>query len=221
MTSVVDLVAPKELAQYPGGELRILLVDTGAKENIVRCLQALGATVIRAPWNYPWETHLDTVDGLMLTNGPGDPAQLSAPIHLHRVREALQQNIPTFGICLGHQWLALAAGGQIHKLRYGHRSHNQPVLDLTTQRAYLTSQNHSYAVEAAGLANEWEPWFANLNDGSNEGIRHKSKPFRSVQFHPEAAAGPRDTRFLFKDFLRIADEYRTTRARADYMYKPI
>jgi carbamoyl-phosphate synthase small subunit len=210
MAGVIGVVAPKEVRHYPGGELRILLVDTGAKENIVRCLQVLGATVIRVPWNYPWETYLQKVDGLMLTNGPGDPAQVAEHIHLHRVRHALHSGIPLLGVCLGHQWLALAAGGKVYKLKYGHRSHNQPVLDLTTQRAYLTSQNHGYAVDISGLANEWEPWFVNLNDGSNEGIRHKTRPFRSVQFHPEAAAGPRDTRFLFEDFLRTAGEFRST-----------
>jgi len=210
MADVIGVVAPKEVRHYPGGDLRILLVDTGAKENIVRCLQTLGATVIRVPWNDPWETYLDQVDGLMLTNGPGDPDQLSELIHLRRVRHALHAGIPLLAICLGHQWLALAAGGTVYKLKYGHRSQNQPVLDLTTRRAYLTSQNHGYAVDVAGLKDEWEPWFINLNDGSNEGIRHKTKPFRSVQFHPEAAAGPHDTRFLFEDFLRAAGECRST-----------
>ena len=210
MAEVIGCVAPKEVRHYPGGTRRILLVDTGTKENIVRCLQRLGATVLRVPWHYPWETYLDQVDGLMLTNGPGDPAQLSEPIHLRRVRHALHAGLPLLAICLGHQWLALAAGGKISKLKYGHRSHNQPVLDLTTQRAYLTSQNHGYAVDVASLEDGWEPWFINLNDGSNEGIRHKTGPFRSVQFHPEAAAGPHDTRFLFEDFLSAAGEFHST-----------
>jgi carbamoyl-phosphate synthase small subunit len=211
MSSVVELVAAKEVTHYPGGELKILVVDTGTKDNIVRCLQTLGATVIRAPWNHRWETYLNQVDGLMLTNGPGNPTHLSGLIE--RLRATFQYGIPVFGICLGHQLLALAAGGTTYKLKYGHRSHNQPVVDITTQQAYLTSQNHSYVVDAARLASEWKTWFVNLNDGSNEGIRHKSKPFRSVQFHPEAAAGPHDTRFLFEDFLRMAAQYRTTRAR--------
>jgi len=211
MSSVVELVAAKEVTHYPGGELKILVVDTGTKDNIVRCLQTLGATVIRAPWNHRWETYLNQVDGLMLTNGPGNPAHLSGLIE--RLRATLQYAIPVFGICLGHQLLALAAGGTTYKLKYGHRSHNQPVVDVTTQQAYLTSQNHSYVVDATRLANEWETWFVNLNDGSNEGIRHKSKPFRSVQFHPESAAGPHDTRFLFEDFLRMAAQYRIARAR--------
>jgi carbamoyl-phosphate synthase small subunit len=212
MSDVVELVALKEAVVYPAGELQILLVDTGAKENIVRCLQVLGATVTRVPWNYPWETYLDKVDAVMLANGPGDPAQLSSPIHLHRVRQAMNHGKPIFGICLGHQWLAMAAGAKMRKMKYGHRSHNQPVLDLRTQRAYLTSQNHGYAVDVTGLRSEWEPWFVNLNDRSNEGIRHKYMPFCSVQFHPEAAAGPRDTRFMFEDFIRTAAEYRTMRS---------
>jgi carbamoyl-phosphate synthase small subunit len=213
MSSVVELVAAKEVTYYPGGELKILVIDTGTKENIIRCLQTLGATVIRVPWNHPWETYLNRVDGLMLTNGPGDPVNLSEPIE--RVRAALHCGTPIFGICLGHQLLALAAGAKTYKLKYGHRSHNQPVVDLTTQRAYLTSQNHGYAVDVSPLANEWETWFVNLNDGSNEGIRHKSKPFRSVQFHPESAAGPRDTRFMFEDFLKVAGEFRTANLKRD------
>jgi carbamoyl-phosphate synthase small subunit len=212
MSSVVELVSAKEVTHYPGGELKILVVDTGAKENIFRCLQTLGASIIRIPWNHPWETYLNQVDGVMLTNGPGDPAQL--PALTERLRAALQNDIPLFGICLGHQLLALAAGGTIYKLKYGHRSHNQPVVDVITQRAYLTSQNHSYVVDATHLASEWETWFVNLNDGSNEGLRHKSKPFRSVQFHPESAAGPHDTRFLFEDFLKMATQYRLRRAGA-------
>jgi carbamoyl-phosphate synthase small subunit len=213
MSSVVELVAAKEVTYYPGGELKILVIDTGTKENIIRCLQTFGATVIRVPWNHPWETYLNRIDGLMLTNGPGDPANLSEPIE--RVRAALHCGIPIFGICLGHQLLALAAGAKTYKLKYGHRSHNQPVVDLITQRAYLTSQNHGYAVDVSPLANEWETWFVNLNDGSNEGIRHKSKPFRSVQFHPESAAGPRDTRFMFEDFLKLAGEFRTANLKRD------
>ena len=206
MSKVIELVQANEVTHYPGGDLKILVVDTGAKENIVRCLLALGASVIRAPWNHPWETYLHRVDGLMLTNGPGDPAQLSGQIE--RVRAALQSGISIFGVCLGHQLLAMAAGAEIYKLKYGHRSHNQPVVDGATNRAYLTSQNHGFAADETRMAKEWETWFVNLNDGSNEGIRHKHKPFRSVQFHPESAAGPRDTQFLFKDFLATTGECR-------------
>jgi carbamoyl-phosphate synthase small subunit len=211
MSGVLDVVAPRIVTEHHGGDCRILLVDTGAKENIVRCLQERGASVVRVPWDHPWEEWLDRVDGVVLTNGPGSPARLAEPRHVHRVRAAIDREVPLFGICLGHQWLAQAAGATIHKMKYGHRSHNQPVVDLTTHRAYLTTQNHGYVVEASRLDSDFMPWFVNANDGSNEGIRHGRKPIRSVQFHPEAAAGPRDTRFLFDEFLTSVGESRVER----------
>jgi len=201
----VTAVAPLETTRHAGsGDLRILVVDTGCKENIVRSLVSRGASVVRAPFHAPWEEHLSEVDGVLLTNGPGDPAQLSALGG--RIRSVLARGIPTFGICLGHQLLAMAAGAQTYKLKFGHRSQNQPVLETSTQRAYVTSQNHGYAVDQSSLGADWEQWFVNLNDGSNEGIRHRFWPFRSVQFHPEAAAGPQDTAYLFDDFLRMVGE---------------
>jgi carbamoyl-phosphate synthase small subunit len=199
-------VVGTELERYAGAGPELLVVDTGAKESIIRSLQSRGASLIRAPFFARWEPLLNDVDGVVLTNGPGDPTDLAALVA--RIRASvLSANIPTFGICLGHQLLALAAGGKTCKLKYGHRSQNQPVVDLTSDRAYVTSQNHGYAV-ADGLPEDWEPWFRNLNDGTNEGLRHKHGPFRSVQFHPEAAAGPHDTAFLFDDFLRIVGEMR-------------
>lgn len=207
---VVRSVAPAETSRYAGsGPLRVLVVDTGCKENIVRSLVSRGASVIRAPFHSAWESHLDTVDGLLLTNGPGDPADL--PDLGRRVASALERGVPTFGICLGHQLLAIAAGARTFKLKFGHRSQNQPVLETSTQRAFITSQNHGYAVDQASLGTDWEPWFINLNDGTNEGIRHKFRPFRSVQFHPEAAAGPQDTAFLFDDFLHMVSEVKAVR----------
>jgi carbamoyl-phosphate synthase small subunit len=201
MENVAALVAPREITRVPGGSPHILLIDTGAKEGIVRALSRRGATVTRAPFMCAWEPLLDEVDGVVLGNGPGDPASLQPLIA--RLREVLARGLPTFGICLGHQLLALAAGATTYKLPYGHRSHNQPVTNLSTHRAYLTSQNHGYAVRADSLPRDWESWFTNLNDGTNEGIRHSFRPFRSVQFHPEATAGPRDTSFLFDDFLHM------------------
>jgi carbamoyl-phosphate synthase small subunit len=202
MTRVVELVSPKAVVRYPGaGALRILVIDTGAKETIIRSLLRRHVTVIRAPYQADWEPLLDEVDGVQLTNGPGDPADLGPLVK--RIEKILERDLPTFGICLGHQLLALAAGGATYKLPYGHRSQNQPVMDLATRRAFVTSQNHGYAVQPSSLPLDWEPWFVNLNDGTNEGIRHRFRPFRSVQFHPEAAAGPRDTGFLFDDFLRM------------------
>lgn len=200
MASVVAQVEPRELTEYAGPGPRILVVDTGAKESIVRALLARGAHVLRAPASAPWEPLLAQVDGVLLTNGPGDPQALA---HLvARLRAVLAAGLPTFGICLGHQLLALAAGATTYKLPFGHRSHNQPVLELSTRRAFVTSQNHGYAVRTESLPADWEPWFVNLNDGTCEGIRHRSRPFSSVQFHPEAAGGPRDTAPLFDEFLR-------------------
>jgi carbamoyl-phosphate synthase small subunit len=210
MRNAVDRVVPREMERYPGKGPKILLIDTGAKENIIRSLSRRGASVIRAPYHLRWEDTLDEVDGVVLANGPGDPKDLKGLIE--RLRVLPDRGVPVFGICLGHQLLALMAGADTYKLKYGHRSHNQPVLNLTTQRAYVTSQNHGYAVVEESLPVDWEPWFINLNDGTNEGIRHRFRPLCSVQFHPEAAAGPRDTAFLFDDFLRTVAHVRETRS---------
>lgn len=209
MTTVAELVVPRETARVGGGEPQILLIDTGAKEGIVRALASRGASITRVPFTAPWEPLLDQVDGVLLGNGPGDPTSLHALVD--RIRVVLERQIPTFGICLGHQLLALAAGATTYKLPYGHRSHNQPVIEVATRRAYLTSQNHGYAVRTESLPRDWEPWFTNLNDGTNEGIRHTFRPFRSVQFHPEASAGPRDTAFLFDDFIHVMTEMKKAR----------
>jgi carbamoyl-phosphate synthase small subunit len=198
---VLDEVVSQEVVTYPGGSLRILLIDTGAKENIVRSLVGRGATVVRSPWNQDWERLLPEVDGIMLSNGPGDPADATS--FATRLRAILGIDKPIFGICLGHQVLALAAGAQCAKLLYGHRSANQPVRDLRTGHCYITSQNHGYVVDAHSLDDNWAEWFINLNDGTNEGFRHRSRPIRSVQFHPEAFPGPTDTAFLFDEFLTL------------------
>lgn len=209
MAQVVRLVEPQQLSEHPGSGPRILVIDTGAKESILRALLRRGAHVLRAPASSPWEPLLDRVDGVVLTNGPGDPSALGALVE--RLRAVLARNLPTFGICLGHQLLALCAGAKTYKLPYGHRSHNQPVLDLLSGRAYVTSQNHGYAVQDGSLPLDWVPWFRNLNDGTCEGIRHRYRPFASVQFHPEAAGGPRDTAPLFDEFLRMVNELRRAR----------
>lgn len=206
MARVAELVTAPGVVRYPGPGPRILVIDTGAKESIVRALTSRGAAVTRAAFYHPWEALLPEVDGVMLSNGPGDPTAL-APL-VGRLRTVLASDRPVFGICLGHQLLALAAGARTYKLPYGHRSHNQPAIERGTGRAFVTSQNHGYAVDAASLPDGWEPWFDNGNDRSNEGLRHRTAPWCSVQFHPEAAAGPHDTAYLFDDFLRVVGERR-------------
>lgn len=195
--NLVAKVSIKKKQIYKGGKTRVVLVDCGAKENIVRSLVARGATVIRVPWNYDF-TH-EKYDGLLISNGPGDPTQCTKTIE--NIRRAMQQKKPILGICLGNQLLALAAGAKTYKLKYGHRSHNQPCIESDSKRCYITSQNHGFAVDEKSLSKDWDIWFTNANDGSNEGIKHKSKPFRSVQFHPEATPGPTDTAWVFDEFL--------------------
>jgi carbamoyl-phosphate synthase small subunit len=196
------LVAPAEPIVYPGGDLQILLIDVGAKDNIARSLLARGATVTRAPWFDDLAKFASKADGIVIGNGPGDPKDLQDLID--QLRQIMTRfNKPIFGICLGHQILALAAGADTFKLPYGHRSVNQPVEDQLTRRCYITSQNHGYAVDERALPADWEPWFVNLNDGTNEGIRSRLRPFFSVQFHPESHPGPRDTEFLFDEYLHL------------------
>jgi carbamoyl-phosphate synthase small subunit len=201
-TDVFRLVAPSEPVYYEGGEPTILLVDVGAKDNIVRSLVSRGASVLRVPWFSDLQDFLGRADGIVIGNGPGDPKDL-APL-VQQLRELMQDfDKPIFGICLGNQILARAAGADTFKLAYGHRGVNQPVQDLLTRRCYITSQNHGYAVKDDSLPAEWEPWFVNINDGTNEGIRSVTRPHFSVQFHPESHPGPQDTAFLFDDFLRV------------------
>ena len=195
-------VAPAAPQCYGEGPRTILLVDAGAKDNIVRSLLARGVRVLRAPWFADLPALARQADGLLIGNGPGDPKDLEALVA--QVRTLLTEwRKPVFGVCLGNQILALAAGADTCKLPYGHRGINQPVQDLLTRRCYVTSQNHGYAVRDESLPADWEPWFVNINDGTNEGIRSRRGPWFSVQFHPEASPGPQDTGFLFDDFLRL------------------
>jgi len=195
-------VAPAEPVRFEGGPLEVLVVDAGAKDNIVRSLLARGATVTRAPWHCDLAPHAERAAGIVIGNGPGDPKDLGPLIA--QIRALLDRHRrPIFGVCLGNQILCLAAGGDTYKLSYGHRGVNQPVRDLQTGRCYITSQNHGYAVRENSLPAGWRPWFVNINDGSNEGIRSTTDPHFSVQFHPEASPGPQDTAFLFDDFLRL------------------
>ncbi|PIR26505.1 MAG: carbamoyl-phosphate synthase (glutamine-hydrolyzing) small subunit [Deltaproteobacteria bacterium CG_4_10_14_0_2_um_filter_43_8] len=196
---VVSEVSVKTSITYDGGKKRIALIDCGCKNTIIHSLMKRGATVIRVPWNYD-VTSLD-VDGVLCSNGPGDPTANQATIR--NLQKVLKAEIPLFGICLGNQLMSLAVGAKTYKLKFGHRSQNQPCFVVGTKRCYITSQNHGYAVDEKTLPSDWEPWFENANDGSNEGLRHKTKPFMSVQFHPEAMPGPVDTAFLFDEFLSM------------------
>lgn len=207
----ITMVAPKEISFHGNGKTCVLLIDTGGKENIIRSLVNRGVTVIRCPWNADWEQYLREVDGIFFTNGPGDPMDASGLID--RIRKVINQdlNIPIFGICLGHQLLALAAGAKTVKMKYGHRSVNQPVRDIQTGKCYVTSQNHGYVVQAESVSKNWEPWFVNINDGTNEGLMHKTKPISSVQFHPEANPGPNDTNYLFDDYVNKVKSMKKTR----------
>jgi carbamoyl-phosphate synthase small subunit len=192
----VSIAAPE---RHGNGDKHVVVVDCGCKNNIVRSLIRRNLCVTVVPWNHPLDT--EDCDGVVLSNGPGDPKQCGETIH--NVRRLLARNKPVFGICLGNQILALAAGAETYKLKYGHRSQNQPCVLVGSKRCFITSQNHGYAVDERTLPGDWLPWFFNANDGTNEGIRHRTKPFRSVQFHPEATPGPCDTEFLFDEFVEM------------------
>ena len=197
----VDKVSCKEVITYGEGEgkKRVVLVDCGVKHNIIRSLLKRNVTVIRVPWNYDFNTL--EYDGLFISNGPGDPDTCDAAVQ--NIRKALAGDKPICGICMGNQLLAKAGGASIYKLKYGHRSHNQPVRMVGTEKCFITSQNHGYAVDNTTLGADWEPLFINMNDGTNEGIKHKTKPFFSSQFHPEACSGPTDTEFMFDKFVEL------------------
>ena len=202
--NLVEQVSIREKKVFGTGRYRILLIDCGVKYNIIRNLLKRDATVILVPWDYDFTT--EAYDGLFISNGPGDPKMCDVTIK--NLRKALQRDVPIYGICLGNQLLALAAGANTYKLKYGHRSHNQPVLLNDTNKAYITSQNHGFAIDNATLPGDWEPLFLNLNDQTNEGMKHKHKPFFSTQFHPEASSGPTDTEFLFDQFIDLVSRHK-------------
>lgn len=202
--NLVAMASCQQREEYGNGQYRVVLIDCGVKNNIIRCLLDRDTTVIRVPWDYDFTK--ETYDGVFISNGPGDPAMCMETVK--NVKKLMDTDKPVMGICLGNQLLALAAGAETYKLKYGHRSHNQPVILNGTNRCYITSQNHGFAVETQTLPNDWEPLFVNANDNTNEGIRHKTKPFFSTQFHPEASSGPTDTEFLFDDFINNIKEWK-------------
>lgn len=197
--NLIAKVSCKDVQIHGQGDKTVVLVDCGTKYNIIRCLTRRGVKVVMVPWNYDFTTI--PYDGLFISNGPGNPDFAEETVR--NIRKAMEIGKPICGICMGNQLLAKAAGAKTYKLKYGHRSHNQPVRLEGTNTCYVTSQNHGYAVDQSTLPEDWEPMFTNMNDGTNEGIRHKSRPFFSAQFHPEASSGPRDTEFIFDRFIEM------------------
>ena len=201
----VAQVSCSEVVRYnEGGSKKVILVDCGVKNNIIRCLIRRGLEVIRVPWDYDFNTL--EFDALFLANGPGDPDTCSKTVDNIRKFLGSATVRPCMGICMGNQLLSKAAGATIYKLKYGHRSQNQPVRLIGTNKCYVTSQNHGYCVDNKTLPKDWKPLFVNMNDSSNEGVKHESKPWFSVQFHPEACGGPVDTEFLFDDFVKMLNQ---------------
>jgi len=196
--NLVSEVSIKEPVVFEGGRKKVIIVDCGTKNNIIRAFLRRNFTVLWVPWDYDFLK--EKSNGIIISSGPGNPKKCN--ITIDNVTRALEKNIPILGICLGSQILGLAAGANTYKLKYGHRSQNQPCIESGTKRCYITVQNHGYAIDSNTLPQDWREWFYNNNDSTNEGIIHISKPFFGTQFHPEASPGPDDTEFLFDMFLR-------------------
>jgi carbamoyl-phosphate synthase small subunit len=202
LENLVAQVSTGKKEIYGNGKYKIMLIDCGVKYNIIRHLLERDTTVIRVPWDFDFLN--EDYDGLFISNGPGDPKRCDTTIR--NLTRAFEETRPIFGICLGNQLMALASGADTYKLKYGHRSHNQPVLRSGTNRAFITSQNHGFAINNNTLTKNWQPLYLNLNDNTNEGMIHNLKPFFSTQFHPEASGGPTDTAFLFDRFIELIKE---------------
>lgn len=205
--NLVAGVSCKKPLIYGKGKFRILLLDCGLKNNQIRILLKHDTTIIRVPWNYDPFINEDRINfnAVIISNGPGDPKMVKKTIET--VKKVIEAKIPILGICLGNQILALASGADTYKLKYGHRGQNQPVVDHVGGKCFITTQNHGFAVDKNSLKPGWKPWFTNLNDGTNEGIRHKELPFFTSQFHPEACPGPTDTEWIFEFFIKEAKKW--------------
>ncbi|SCU84901.1 LAMI_0C09340g1_1 [Lachancea mirantina] len=215
LVAQVSTNAPYHVPALKNSDVNVALIDCGVKENIVRCLVARGANVTVFPHDYKIQDVAAQFDGIFISNGPGNPS--TCAVTSENLRQLMNDpalvNLPIFGICLGHQLLAIAAGGRTTKLKYGNRAHNIPALDLTTGQCHITSQNHGYAVDAESLpADLFKPYFINLNDGSNEGMIHVTRPIFSTQFHPEAKGGPMDTAILFDKYFKDIAHYKQNKS---------
>jgi carbamoyl-phosphate synthase small subunit len=195
---IVAKLSTKDVSTEGEGEKTIVLIDCGVKRNIARCLVQRHVKVITVPWYFDIFSLSEKFDGVVISNGPGDPKMSEKTIAT--IKKVLEKKIPTLGICLGHQLLALAAGGDTSKLKYGHRGQNQPCTMTDSKRCFITTQNHGF--EVSKIPTGFKAWFTNANDGSNEGIKHPTLPFMSTQFHPEARPGPEDTQWVFDEFLK-------------------
>ena len=211
LVNQVAIVSTKKVEHFGNGAKKVCLIDMGVKQNIIRELLKYDVSITVVPWDYDFNTipeqegWNESFDGLFISNGPGDPNLCTATVE--HVKEYMRLGRPIYGICMGNQILSLAAGAKVEKLKYGHRGHNQPVRLMKdgkpTEQCFITSQNHGYAVNNDTIPEDWEPLFINMNDGSNEGIRHKTMPWFSAQFHPEACSGPTDTEFIFSQFFSL------------------
>jgi len=195
--NLVDRVSAKKVEKTGEGLKTVVLIDCGVKENIKRSLLKRNVRLITVPWDFDIFNLKEKFDGVVVSNGPGDPKMCQATIKT--VKKVLEKRMPLLGICLGNQILALAAGGDTYKMKFGHRGQNQPCFEVETGRCYITTQNHGFAI--GKIPDDFIPWFINANDQTNEGIIHKKYPFMSVQFHPEACPGPTDTEWIFDKFL--------------------
>lgn len=196
---VIDNVSTKKSFKVGKGKYRIGVIDCGVKRNMIRILNSMDCEVEVIPWNEDLKKY--KVDGWLISNGPGDPEKTDNL--KKKIQDLILEDKPILGICLGFQLLALASGAKTKRLPFGHRSFNQPVQLVGTLKGYLTSQNHGFVVDKTTLTNDWDPWFINANDETLEGIKHKSRPFMGVQFHPESSAGPNDTKWIMEEFVNL------------------